>query len=399
MLLLSSIQLICHKALERCYGWCIKKFASIDKSVVLFYSVPDYADNARALAEYMIENGYTRKYKLYFHVSNISKYKDSVDGITFVSCKDRKGCYKLKRMYLMITAGYIMETHSNLFSIRYGKPGQLRIRLWHGCGYKDRDSSDKVSVRKFDFALVPGKLFVKTKAYFWDVEEKYILPIGYPRYNWLMTKDNEAEKFINSFKDNSDSKVVIWMPTFRKDRRNILNDCEDIIDFPLVSSRQKWTELDCICKERNVILLIKLHRLQPDYNIPFENFTNIKRINDDTFENTNVPMYRFLALTDALISDYSSVAVDYLIVDRPIAFALQDYEQYRRMRGFVFDNPREYMPGHHLYCLDDMKVFLSDVAAGNDPYKKKRLQMRDIAIHNSEDYCRTILDKIGIAKS
>ena len=44
-----------HKMLERCWGGYIKKNIPIDKSVVLFNSKPDFADNARALAEYMLE--------------------------------------------------------------------------------------------------------------------------------------------------------------------------------------------------------------------------------------------------------------------------------------------------------------------------------------------------------
>lgn len=393
------LQLVYHKALERCCGWYIKKFVPIDKSVVLFYSKPDYADNARAMAEYMIENGYSKKYKIYFNVCDLSKYKDTVDGITFVSCKDKKGWYKLEKMFLMITAGYMMETHGNLLSIRYRKPDQFRVRLWHGCGYKDRDSSDKVNVRKFDIALVPGRLFVKPKAYFWNVEEKYILPIGYPRYNWLKSKDDGAQKFASLLKINSNTKLIMWMPTFRKDKEGKLNDSANITQFPLITDKSQWIELDRICKEKNLVLLVKLHRLQPDYNIPFENLSNIKRISDDTFEKANVLMYKFLAITDALISDYSSVAVDYLIVDRPIAFALQDYEEYKRMRGFIFDEPRNYMPGHHLYSFNDLKVFLSDISIGLDPYKSKRLQMRDIAISCSNDYCKDILDKIGISKT
>ena len=146
---------------------------------------------------------------------------------------------------------------------------------------------------------------------------------------------------------------------------------------------------------------MKLHRLQPDYNIPFDDFSNIKKINNDTFEKVDVQMYKFLAFTDALISDYSSIAVDYLIIDRPIAFALQDYEEYKRTRGFVFEEPRDYMPGHHLYCLNDLIGFISDVSLGLDPYKNKRLEMRNVAISISDDYCKDLLDyldKVGMSR-
>ena len=395
------LQFVYHKYLEICYGYYLKHTASVDKSVILFYSKPDYADNARIMAEYMIKNGYAKKYKIYFNVSDLAKYKDTVDGITFVSCLDKNGWYKLQKMYLMITAGYIFETHGNLLSIRYKKPEQYRVRLWHGCGYKDRDSSDNVDVRKFDVALVPGELFVKPKAYFWNVEEKYILPIGYPRYNWLMSKDDSARNLADSFRNNSNTKLIIWMPTFRNDKEGKLVDSSNITKFPLVASREQWIELNRVCKEKNVVLLVKLHRLQPDYNIPFDDFSNIKKINNDTFEKVDVQMYKFLAFTDALISDYSSIAVDYLIIDRPIAFALQDYEEYKRTRGFVFEEPRDYMPGHHLYCLNDLIGFISDVSLGLDPYKNKRLEMRNVAISISDDYCKDLLDyldKVGMSR-
>ena len=151
-----------HKCLERCYGWYIKHFIPIDKNVILFRSMPDYADNARALAEYMIEKGYNKKYRIYFDVSNLPKYENSVKGITFVSCKNKFGLYRLSKMRLMITAEYALETHNNILPTIYKKKGQFRVRLWHGCGYKDRSSRDNVRIRNFDVALVPGRLFVKT---------------------------------------------------------------------------------------------------------------------------------------------------------------------------------------------------------------------------------------------
>lgn len=396
---LALLWTIVHKCLERCCGMYIKHFIPIKRHVILFKSIPDYTDNARALAEYMVEKGYNKFYKIYFDVENLSKYKDSVEGITFVSCKNKLNLYRLSKMRLMITAEYTMETHNNMLPTKYWKPGQIRVRLWHGCGYKDRNSIDKVKVRKFEAALVPGKLFVKPKAYYWNVDEKYILPIGYPRYKWLKERNRMAEKMIQSFQNDSNTKVVIWMPTFRNDKNGKLTDSASITQFPLVESPEQWIKIDKFCKEKNVTLLVKLHRLQPDYDIPFDRFESIKKIGNDTFENANVQMYQFLALTDGLISDYSSVAIDYLIVDKPIAFALQDYEVYKRTRGFVFDDPRNYMPGHHLYSFSDLKDFLFDISSNIDKYKDLRLKMYDEAITCSDDYCLDTLEAVGICQT
>ena len=392
MFLLTAV----HKMLERCWGGYIKRNIPIDKSIVLFNSKPDYSDNARALAEYMLSNGYTKNYKIFFDVENLPKYKGSVEGITFVSCKNKWMWFNLKNMRLMITAGFTMFTHGPLLSEKYKKTEQFNVCLWHGCGYKNRSRNDKMDVRKFDMALVPGELFVKPKSFFWNVDEKYISPIGYPRYNWLMSKSSNAEKLINLFKNTELTKIVIWMPTFRNDIQGKLTDSEIITQFPLVADDKQWKNLDALCKESDVVLLVKLHRLQPDYGVPYNSFTNIRKINEDFFESHGVQMYEFLAWTNALISDYSSVAVDYLIVDRPIAFALQDYEDYKCTRGFVFEEPRDYMPGHHLYSFEDLKRFISDVSANLDPYREKRKQMFDIAITCSNDYCLDVLNKIGI---
>ncbi|MBQ1798940.1 MAG: hypothetical protein IIZ89_06160, partial [Muribaculaceae bacterium] len=64
--------------------------------------------------------------------------------------------------------------------------------------------------------------------------------------------------------------------------------------------------------------------------------------------------------------------------------------------GFVFDDPLEYMPGHHMYNLDDLKQFLIDVSNGTDPHKADRERVRKVAINPSSCYCQTVLDTIGL---
>lgn len=385
-----------HRVIEWGYAFFIRLLMPVNEFVVVFRSMPDFADNARALAEYMIENGYTKKYKIYFDVQNKGYYRNREKSISFISSKAQYGKYKLGSLRLLLTAGYLMSTHGMMVDWKLARKQQHRILLWHGCGYKDKSKADGEGSFIFDKVLVPGKLFVKTKAYFWNVNEDRILPIGYPRYDWLKMRDSSAKQLIESFKNNPSTKVILWMPTYRADKTNRYTDSDTITQFPLISCVEKWIELDNYCLENNVILLVKLHPYQKEYDIPFYDFRNIKEIDNGLFDKTNVPMYKFIALTDALISDYSSVAVDYLLVNRPIAFTLDDYEAYKNTRGFVFENPLQYMPGHHLYTLDDLKLFLSDVSNGRDPYKAQRDSVSEKAICPSDNYCNSILNIIGI---
>lgn len=386
-----------HRVLEKIYIYIIKLCAPVDKSVIVFRSMPDFSDNARALAEYMVEKGYNKKYKIFFDVSKRKKNEIRNGEITCISSRARYGRFKLSSIHRLFTAGYLMSTHEMIIVKQEARESQLLVRLWHGCGYKDRSQQDG-KVKNFDVALVPGKLFVKPKAYFWNVDEKCILPLGYPRYDWLRMKDPAAQVLLESFKKNQDSKIVLWMPTFRIDKRGKCTESNSITQFPLMDHNSKWKDLDRLCIESNIVLIVKLHPFQTEYEIPFDHFSNIKKMDNQVFENTDIPMYKFVALTDALITDYSSIAIDYLIVNRPIAFALDDYEEYKNTRGFVFEDPRVYMPGHHLYKFEDLKAFLLDIARGNDRYKGKREQVHNKGLCNSDNYCESILERLGIEK-
>ena len=369
---------------------------SVDNTLIILRSFPDYADNARALADYMLENNYGQKYKIYFDVSDLQKVTWWNKNVPFISCESKIGTYYLSSLKKVYIAGYLMSTHRPILIRKRARKEQKIINLWHGCGYKDKSSSQGKFPANFDLALVPGKLFVAPKSHFWNISKENILPIGYPRYDWLKVKDSTAQQLLDSYKINQQSKVVLWMPTYRADKNGVYNETNTITQFPLIEKVERWYELDKVCSEHNVVILVKLHPFQKEYDIPFSKFNYIKEIDNSVFDNADIPMYKFIGLTDALISDYSSVAVDYLIVNRPMAFTLDDFEEYRSHRGFVFDDPRVYMPGHHLYSLQDLKGFLSDVAVGKDDYQSKREQMYDDAICYSDNYCKSILDRFGI---
>jgi CDP-glycerol glycerophosphotransferase (TagB/SpsB family) len=52
----------------------------------------------------------------------------------------------------------------------------------------------------------------------------------------------------------------------------------------------------------------------------------------------------YLPLCDVLVTDYSSLAFDFMLLDRPIVYFVPDLDEYTRYRGFYFD-PLEMMPG------------------------------------------------------
>lgn len=390
---MAFLTLLCenaNKVLCSLFSLFVRLFFKVDKKKVLFFSKPDYADNARALSEYILSTRSSYCKVIWVVEKDESRFlvKDALSCVLY-NCLN---CYRLKTLFHLLTAKYICSTHNFPLPYKKKQKEQVYVRLWHGCGYKDKTSIDGTH-KVFDVAMVPGPLFVKTKARFWNIDEKDIISLGYPRFDWLMKKNEKATSFVSQIKGDAE-KVIIWMPTFRNDKNGLYNETSNVSSFPLINDLNVWMQIDQICKQNRVVLLVKLHIFQSEYEIPFKQMSNVKELKENDYASKGLALYEVLTETDALISDYSSVSFDYLILNKPIAFCLDDFELYKKGRGFIFENPLQYMPGHHLYSLEDLKTFIHDVANNIDEYQEDRRRVKALAISDSECYCKTVWDKI-----
>lgn len=376
--------------------WC-KHTVKVNPRIIVFSSYVDYSDNSRALSDYLLQNGYAEKYDIYWKVNDAKRCRalHPNDKVHFFEDKNN---ISFKAMKLFYSAAWQFATHNMMYYDDKHPQNKHYILLWHGCSYKDKDSElkkDNDFRLPCDKVLVAGPMFIETKSKFWNIGEDKIISLGYPRYDWLLNGGQAAKVLYKSLL-RQNNKIVIWMPTFRNDKRGINAESSTISHFPLLEDEKHWHELDQICKKRRIILLIKLHPFQKDYPIKWETFSNVKKIENEDFENSNTTMYSFLSMTDGLITDYSSIAIDYLVVDKPIAFTLDDYKLYKDGRGFIVPNVLEYMPGHHLYNIRDLNNFLNDIADNSDPYKNQRLSMKGTLVNDSICYCKDIIEEINL---
>ena len=389
-LFVSALKEIRHSItyLMRCY--C--KRIPVDGRILLFEGKPDYSDNPRALCDFLIDSGYTETYQIYFLVKK-QKGQYSNQQIHFLQSKNLLGLIPFKTMRVLYSAAYTFASHSFSQKSEDFKEGQKHVLLWHGCGYKDKTTNDESTA--FDMALVPGDLFVKSKCKFWGTTPEKILSKGYPRYDWLLSESKRAEHYIRAIKEQYEvDKIIIWMPTFRNSRVKGHYREGNLQQFSIIPSSHFWSELDEKCRRDKVLLVVKLHISQLPVGVDFSAMRNIKKVTNDDIEENGCNLYEFLRYTDALITDYSSVAIDYLLVNRPIAFVLDDYEQYKATRGFIFENPKEFMPGHHVYDFGGLAEFIDDVAYGKDTYADQRKKVLRQAIFSSDCYCKDIVDEL-----
>ena len=376
--------------LQEKYIKFILQTSAVKKDCICFQSSPDFSDNCYVLFQYLRKE--YKNYKFYWLVSQPSQFREyEAADVAFIK-KNICGSslVPLKTIRILLSSKYSFFTHQSILQ-EYHNPAQLQINLWHGCGYKDiHNKSCQVF---FDYVLVPGPLFIETKANFFSCEKAKVLPIGYPRYDELLDK-KKVSALRKKILCDSFKKIIMWMPTFRKTKQNY---SENLIQsdyfLPICSCDADLDRINAECAKFNILLLIKKHRNQIDNYVDMKH-TNIRFLSDGNLSENKIGLYTLIGTADALITDYSSVAIDYLLLDRPIGFTLDDYEQYKMLRGFVFDNVLDYMPGSHIYSLEQFILFLSDVAAGKDNYQNARNkmigQMHSKPIETS--YCKRIVD-------
>ena len=262
--------------------------------------------------------------------------------------------------------------------------------------YMDAEQGKKKQNIKpdFDYALVPGPVFVKTKSGLWNCEQDRLLMMGYPRYDWMLHPSMNQEEILERLFGWKGRKAVIWMPTFRKSELGgcAENEIELPCQLPGIRDEEELKQIDAYLRREQILLIIKKHPLQTGWDQEEQGFTNIRYVSEDLLDRKEVRLYELIGVCDGLLSDYSSVAVDYLLLNRPLGYVLADYEIYKEKRGFVFDDPLEYMPGEKIYNAEDMIKYLKHLSEGTDTYMQERAQML-LQMHNkTESYCKRLAE-------
>ena len=128
-------------------------------------------------------------------------------------------------------------------------------------------------------------------------------------------------------------------------------------------------KLDDLCKNTNSILLIKGH--VKEEIIKFKDLENIKQVIGDS------DTQELLYITDVLITDYSTIFHDFLLLNRPILLYTYDYDEYVSKRGIYYDHLEEVAPGPLIYNFNDLYESLKNIDKIKAEYEKKRIELRN----------------------
>lgn len=243
-----------------------------------------------------------------------------------------------KKAYQLATSRYVFM-NDNFMPLGYlnFRKETVIVQLWHAEGaFKkfglDIEQPEAIRKRelaankKLSYVVCSAEALVPIYASAFGVNEKQVLPLGSPRADVLLKAENAKqlrEEFERLHPECKNKKIVLYAPTFRDDPES---DAHFLEKFDAQAFNKELGG--------EYALLVRLHP-QVHGKLRLEGATDVtdyKSVNELTL------------ISDILITDYSSVCMDFVLLDKPCVFFAPDLEEYISNRPFYFDY-ESYVPG------------------------------------------------------
>lgn len=359
------------------------------KKVIMIESHNDFDSNGGALYDYLIKNGYNKKYKIIWLIKHPKSVPHILPENVEWVCEYKPG---FKKNYYKWVAKWF-SADQNCF--RKLRNTQITIYLSHGSiGLKDCTGMITLP-ENLDYCLTASEYTapIDARQLLWPYPDRRQKICGFPVHDFFYsdTPGDLSKLFLKNVK-----KAILWMPTFRKGFGN-RNDStiQQPLGIPLIANYSDYEKLNDYLQKKNVFLILKIHPKQDLKVLKVGDLSNIKVLTGETVKIKGIDAYRLMKDVDGLISDYSSAAYDFLHVNKPIAYDFSDIESYSR--GIVVEDPHEMMAGYEIRKLSDMYVFIDDIGSDTDLYYSERQELFDrLFKYHDGNSCRRIAELLGL---
>jgi len=369
------------------FGFCFYQLISFfprRKNVWLLRSHVGFSDNAKYLL-YQIKEKHPEICPIWMGKTNeeISRAK-TLGFKAFHPSKSLRGIF-----YCLNSKVYICTENISDINV-YLSGGAYFVNLWHGLGAKKMKwSNPKFYInnwhlhsegemrksfafkidsfsqlfRKPDCMVAPSEaqirdFYIPT----FDLNHNFFIKANYPRNQVLLMSEEERLSFIQKYEDKSlpfiskikqFNKAFIYMPTYR-------NDGHDFIQ----SSGIQWEKLNEVVASLDAVFIVKLH--------PFTriDLNSLKTLSNVILFPPLIDVYTILPYIDCLITDYSSIYCDFLLLNKEVLLFPFDYDHYVKNNSELADYEKLY-PGSKVYTFEDLLKTIKnrvDCHLSNDDY-------------------------------
>lgn len=369
-------------------------------NIVILNSFPDMSGNVYEIYKYLTQKRpeLLKKYKFVWAINNGNLEKCKVAALEFSDKPDIQFIKKksIKGLWLYCRAKKIISTH-NYISGLFTANGQTHYNLWHGMPYKKIGNhlgaaATKKDRLQGDCTIATSELFQRILSEAFGIPKEKVAITGQPVCDALHRKTGAYKKL--GFSNDKFDKFILWLPTYRKSDIGAIHEDGKADSFGVRSVLEDGiAPLEAALDNKRCLLIIKPHPMDVLCKMKFKS-DFISVLHQDEMLNAGVDLYEMLAETDALLTDYSSVFIDYLTLLKPIGFVYDDLEQYSESRGIYFDPPQDYLPGEKINNVDALISFIEKL--GQEDYwvaERNRINML-FNMYSDDKSCERVADYI-----
>ena len=335
------------------YAW-FYKHCKVNPKRMLFESFhgKNISDSSLAVLQEMVKRGIASDYEIYYASKDIKHDQQFVDSnhlpVKLIDITTRK------YTYILATAKYLLNNSSfPVYFIR--RPEQIYVQTWHGTPLKTLGKQMRLGIESMynvQHNFIQANMLTFPNAYTrtaimrdYNLEDLYtgkIAMVGYPRNSVFMQGDNPDIRKRYSL---DVYETFAYMPTWRG-KSNHSVDVEGYTQ----QVKRLLSAIDDTLNDRQK-MFVNFHSMVAE-SISLGAYKHIEPFPSD------VGNYDFLAQIDVLVTDYSSVFIDYALTRKPIVLFAYDFEEYTHDRGFYM--PITDLPFPILYTLEDMCDYIRE---------------------------------------
>lgn len=345
----------------------------VDDKLIIFeaFRSTGYVDSPKAIYEYLLNAPEYKDYKFIWSFQDMPKHAYLKNDRTRLVKHETHAYYKAfaKAKYWVVNGWIPLKIEK--------RPGQVALQCWHGTPLKrlrydiiegaDTDHrqqgliTNDPDVKRFDYFISPSKFTTKVFTSAFNLKalgkQDILIETGYPRNDFLATlKKSQIQTLRAKLGLPLNKKVLLYAPTWRDDQKG---EGGGFVYKPPTDFGYLQEQLG-----DDYVILFRAHSLVAN-NFDFSEFKgflyDVSKVDD---------INELYAVSDALMTDYSSVFFDYANLGRPILFFMYDLDHYAKgLRGFYLD--LKDLPGDIVKTDEEIAAILADLAAYAKRCEKK----------------------------
>jgi CDP-glycerol glycerophosphotransferase (TagB/SpsB family) len=327
------------------------------------------------------------------------------DAAPFIDWQRRRGLgdvkirflplYSLAGIWTYLRASFVFYTHGALFN--YAPPrSKLVVNLWHGMPIKRIWRGVPGSVLPLStFLTSTSDFFSKVLMEASGFGPERMLATGLPRNDFLTTIRPVSIDIVARLRGNAEH-LIFFLPTYRTSARGLKTQDGIETNSILGLSEADAARLHDWLRSNHCKLIVKPHPMSVNAGKAFADDEHWSMIDEKALFNEGLGLYELLAQADLLVTDVSSVYVDFLVTEKPQILYFPDMEKYEKTRGLLLHPLKDYAPGPIAQTFEELETALNQWVSGEDSWRTQRKRLRDLMVPaSSKSAAASLLAAIG----